>query len=78
MERFFKVKSTLSNFKKELLGTKPCTVRFTDDWDEDRWKDFKKATRVEIVCNPYHIFSFSRRITDKTVYKNVAIISWRP
>lgn len=75
MIRTIRFKSTPENFSKEFSGRKNNTVRFTEDWNEKRWNDFHNARFVEIVQRGSKN-SFKREISDKTIYKNVAIISW--
>ena len=68
-------KSTPENWKKEIEGLKRNTVRFTDDWNEFRWDRFNNATHV-IIERTTDNKRFGRKITDRTLYKNIAIISW--
>lgn len=69
------LKSIPDNWKKEKLGLKSNTIRFTDDWDNARWNQFYNATHV-VIKKTTDDKDFLRKITDKTVYKNIAIISW--
>ncbi len=62
-------------FKAEKEGLKRNTVRFTDDWTESRWYNFKSANRV-MIENSENEELFYRDITHKCIYKNIAIISW--
>ena len=66
--------SSLENYDKEQSGIKPNTVRFTDDWDNARWKKYTFAKYIEI--NNVYDESFIRKIKDKTEYRNLIIISW--
>ena len=68
-------KSTPENYHKEVSNIKPNTVRFTDDWNNERWKEYKFATHVCIEHKEENI-SFIEKIRDKTEYKNIIIISW--
>lgn len=65
-----------SIYQKEKSGIKPNTVRFTNDWDQERWNAFEKAKFV-IIKNKHTKESFKRRIEDKTIFSNLVIISWR-
>lgn len=76
MRKIIRFKSTPQNFEKEEKGIKNNTVRFTNDWTPERWNDFHNATHVEIERSTDYK-SFYRPISDKTVYRNVAIISWK-
>jgi hypothetical protein len=69
-------KSWLGNWEKEKSGNKNNTVRFTDDWGKDRWKNYKEATKIRLI-NTETGEAFVRVISDKTEYKNLVIISWR-
>lgn len=62
-------------YDKEADGRKPNTTRFTDDWDKERWDDFYYADSITIV-NTKNLRSFTRQIVDKSIFKNLAIISW--
>jgi len=75
MKQTIKFKSTPDNFKAEQLNKKRNTVRLTDDWDYNRWFDFVNADEVQIA-NTLDNTLFKRDITNKTVYKGIAIISW--
>ena len=70
-------KSTPENWRKERDGIKPCTIRFTDDWGEARWEKYHEATMVEIEHTGNPKLTFRRRISDKTLWRNVVCISWR-
>ena len=76
MDNIIYFKSTHENWVKEWEGTKPNTVRFTDDWNFAKWEEFKKATHVQMIRKETGD-TFYRKIVDKTTYKNLAIISWR-
>lgn len=69
-------KSTSMNFYKEKSGIKSNTVRFTDDWDLERWNKIDEATHVQICNKDNPKDKFQRKIKDKTIHKNVVIISW--
>lgn len=73
----FKVKSDDEFFYKEMKGLKPNTERFTDDWSDKKWKQFRNAIYIEVQHTRHDYLTFRRKITDKSVYKNLAIISWR-
>ena len=75
LELFF-VKSFPVNWDKEKSGNKNNTVRETDDWDEERWKRYREATKIRLM-NTDTKKTFTREISDKTEFKNLAIISWR-
>jgi len=68
-------KSNNHFYYKELSGKKNNTVRETDDWGEEMWSLYENATHVRIH-NGFTGDSFIREISDKTTYKNIAVISW--
>ena len=63
------------NFEKEISGKKANTVRFMEDWGVRKMRDFNESNIIKIVNTDTGEY-FIRTITDKTVYKNLAIISW--
>lgn len=63
------------NFDPEYNGLKRNTVRFIDDWTKERLKLYRKADTVKITNNQTTEW-FTRNITHKCLYKNIAIISW--
>lgn len=69
------LKSKPIYYKAEESGLKPNTVRFTDDWDENDWKEYDNAEEVQI-SNTYGLSFFIRKIKHKCRYKNIVIISW--
>lgn len=72
---FITFKSKKEYYEHERIGTKNFTVRFTDDWGDDRWKMFNKANMVVIECVDYDS-NFAREIKYKGIYKNLAMIGW--
>ena len=71
-------RSNPENYLKEKSGKKPNTVRFTDDWKKySVWSVYDRATHIKIIHteNPNRIFT--RKLTDKTTYKDLAIFSWK-
>ena len=74
-EKRIRFKSKPENFAKEEKGLKSNTIRFTDDWTDERWNKFHKATIVTIQRTTDNKL-FHRPIKDKTIYGNIAIISW--
>jgi hypothetical protein len=76
-EPTLRVKSTPLNYYKELNGIKSNTVRFTDDWEESRWKKYNEAKYVSIGNKENPKERFKRLICDKTAYKNIVVISWK-
>jgi len=71
----FECKSFPDNYKKEESDKKRNHVMFTDDWDKQRWENFTQA-RFIIVKNTKSNATFMRRLTDKTKFKNIIIMSW--
>ena len=69
-------RSTPDNFIKEKDGRKNNTVRIMKDWDFARIKKLVDASHIEIRNTEDMCESFIRRISDKTVYNGIAIISW--
>lgn len=70
-----KFKSTPENYHKEETGTKNNTVREMKDWDYKRVRSLVNASFV-IITNSDTLKSFKRRISDKTVYNGLVIITW--
>lgn len=68
-------KSEHDAFLAEKSGIKQNTVRFTDDWTKERWDAYYYAEFVGITSNQTGE-EFSRKISHKMTYKNLAIISW--
>jgi len=75
MSKTIKFKSVSPYFDKEKSGIKPNTVRKTDDWDLERWELYKNAGYIQIN-NPLTNKGFVRKISDKSKWKNLIIISW--
>ena len=73
---FIKFRSTPENFRNEHDGSKPNTVRITEFWNDVWWQLYKKATHIRII-NTKTKDIFEREITNKTLYRNMAIISWK-
>ncbi len=76
MTTIISFKSKPEYFRAEQENLKRNTVRFTDDWTESRWYNFKSANKVMIENTENEDDMFVRDITHKCVYKNIAIISW--
>jgi len=75
MIKIIRFKSDSLNFSKERKGIKSNTVRITDDWNKERWERFYNANYV-LIQRTTDKKEFMRYITDKTVYKNIVVISW--
>lgn len=73
--KIIELKSIPEYYLKEKFGSKQNTVRLTDDWTEQRWKLFNQSKFIRIINTDTKEF-FIRKISDKTIYKNLAIISW--
>jgi hypothetical protein len=76
-------KSTPENYIKELSGKKCNTCRKKDNPTDSRFvllDDFRhgKINELEIqITNTETGASFTRKITDVTIFEEIYIISWR-
>lgn len=72
----FIVHSTFENYENESSDRKRNTVRFNyESWPE--WKkEWLRTAKVIKVYKGYTKDWFIRNITNKTIFNDVAIISW--
>lgn len=76
-EEIISFKSFSKHYVKEQDGRKPCNIRLTEEWGDERWFLFNIATHVRIINRVTKKY-FIRKITDKTVFGDFALISWNP
>lgn len=75
-KRTIKFKSYPGLYKKEKKGIKPNTTRNNLDWNIERWREYDAATHI-IIENSATGATFERKITDKSLFDELSIISWK-
>ena len=73
-DKIFDVKSIPYYYDDEVTKVKNNTVRFTDDWDNRKWKKYNEATHLR-TTNTMTNEKFTVPIRHKCVYGNIVIIT---
>lgn len=64
-------------FNKEKNGLKPNTIREIDEFDDRFRKLAEFETNLITIKNSETGETFTRKITDISIWKNIMIISWK-